>query len=125
MFIQFRPYISIERRMFVVLTPLVVLGFVSIGMMAETPDSSHPITALEARALCIAFGAFRSEAPTADLKHYSVSIDRIDKDFDVAFIPEASRKNPGLIGGETEFGAEIHYIVSYRTGKIIRKHFAR
>ena len=83
------------------------------------------VRALEAKAISVALAAFQAAAPKADLRHYSVLIGRDGKNFDVTFLPDPGPGEELMAGGETKYGAEIHYIISPRSFKIIRTHFAR
>ena len=73
----------------------------------------------------MALHAFQWEAPKADLRHYSIIIERERGDFDVVFLPDSGPGEKFLAGGQTKYGAEIHYIISHRTFTLMRKHFAR
>ena len=108
------------RRLFVILVALVVSETGNSILHAESPT----IRALEAKAICAAFTEYQRTSPNADLKHFSIIVDREGKDYDIVFLPDSP---PGVVstGGSTKYGAEVHYIVSHRTFKILSMHFAR
>ncbi|MEY2536859.1 MAG: hypothetical protein QOG67_599 [Verrucomicrobiota bacterium] len=78
----------------------------------------------EAKAVCVALGAFQKLAPKVDLRHYSVYVEKQGKNFHISFVPD---QFPGefVAGGGTKYGAEIGYVISHRTLKILEQHFTR
>jgi hypothetical protein len=83
---------------------------------------------IEAEAVVAATAALKSQF-TLDLHHYSLYIDHHKTDIEVTFVPdqlrEVGRDYGGVAGGATDYGPEVHYYVSRKTGKVTRHHFAR
>jgi hypothetical protein len=99
---------------------LATCSVVSVGRA----DESH-LRALEAKAVCVALARDQAISPKADLRHYQIIVRKDGKNFDVIFLPDPDPSDPYPVGGSTKYGAEVHYIISPRTYKILRVHFAR
>jgi hypothetical protein len=97
-----------------------------LANVTEAQDSNSPrMRAVEVKALCAAFSAFRSQFPKIQLKHYSVFVKKDGRNFDVVFVPDRDPSNPWLAGGGNAYGAELHFIVSRASSKILRVEFSR
>ena len=83
------------------------------------------LRASDAKAVCVAFAAFQASAPKADLRHYAVLVHKEGKNFDIVFLPDPGPGEETMVGGATKYGAELHYIVSSRTFKVLTMHYAR
>ncbi|SRR6266436_8514107 len=87
-------------------------------------DESH-LRALEAKAVCVALASYQATSPKADLRHFQIIVGTDGKNFDIIFLPDPDPSDPYPVGGSTKYGAEVHYIISRRTYKILRTHLAR
>jgi len=106
----------------------IVIWCAAAGLLAcSRAGAKEPaeLRALEAKAICVAFAAFQASAPKADLRHFSVLVHTEGKNYDVVFLPDPGPGEEFLAGGETKYGAEVHYIISRRTFAVVRKEFAK
>lgn len=95
-------------------------------LFADPPRGDEPrIRALEAKAMRVAFAAFHAEAPKADLRHYSVYLEKEHGNYHVVFLPDAGPGEEFLVGGETKYGAVRGFVISRRTFKILERHFTK
>ncbi len=90
-----------------------------------SPVDVPTVRALEAKAICVALAALLASAPKVDLPHYAVLVGREGKNFDIVFLPDSGPGEENMVGGETMYGAEVHYIISPRTYKILEVHYAK
>ncbi|SRR6266545_7580969 len=87
-------------------------------------DESH-LRALEAKAVCVALADYQTKSPKADLRHFQIVVEKDGPNFDIIFLPDPGPGEKDLVGGSTKYGAEVHYIISPRTYKIVKIHLAR
>jgi hypothetical protein len=98
----------------------------AFALCSSHGESNEPrLRAFEAKAVCAAFAAYQSMAPKADLRHFAIWIDKEGSDYDISFVPDFGPREKPHPGGGTDYGAEVHFIVSHRTFKVLRYHFAR
>src|SRR4051794_24666166 len=110
----------VRRRTFV---PLVTTFTVVFFSLADADEPS--LRALEAKAVCVALAQDQATSPKADLRHFQIIVSRDGGNFDIIFLPDRGPGEKYLVGGSTKYGAEVHYIISPRTYKILKVHFAR
>ena len=96
-------------------------------MMSSSPTraDSPSVRALDAKAICVALVEYQRTSPKADLRHFSIIVDRERNNYDIVFLPDRGPGEELLVGGSTKYGAEVHYIISRRTFKILKMHLAR
>jgi hypothetical protein len=100
----------------------------TLAFMLVTPQAraeEPQVRALEAKAICVALAAYQKTSPDADLRHFSILVDKEGRDYDIVFLPDLGPGEKPHTGGSTHYGAEVHYIISHRTFKILKVHFAR
>jgi len=98
--------------------------FAIVWPLIARADESH-LRALEAKAVCVALAQYQGTSPKADLRHFQIIVGREGKNFGIIFLPDPDPSDPYPVGGSTKYGAEVHYIISPRTYKILKTHFAR
>src|SRR5438874_5269338 len=103
---------------------VVLTGFAALSFSLAHADEPH-LRALEAKAVCVALAQYRATSPKADLRHFQIIVGKDGKNFDIIFLPDPDPSDPYPVGGSTKYGAEVHYIISPRTYKILQTHFAR
>ena len=106
---------------------ILLYAALAVAIVTASGQDGRPpqLRALEAEAVCRALERFRSDAPGAKLRHYSVKVTHTRDTWDVSFVPDSAPGEEDVVGGETSYGAEVHYIFSRPKLKFIRKHFAR
>jgi hypothetical protein len=102
----------------------VLMGFGVVCFSIAYADESH-LRALEAKAVCVALVQYQATSPKADLRHFQIIVGKEGKNFDIIFLPDPDPSDPYPVGGSTKYGAEVHYIISPRTYKILKMHLAR
>jgi hypothetical protein len=102
-----------------------VICSIAVSSMCAQPAAEPRVRALEAKAICPALAAFQAAAPKADLRHYAVLVGKEGRNIDVVFLPDPGPGEEFMVGGATKYGAEVHYIISPRTFKVLRMHYAR
>ena len=94
------------------------------------------LTGREAEAVQLATQVFKSKQGSkdqeghpvyGDLRHYTVQIERHDRNLEVIFFPEEPplKPNEAGTGGSTIYGWEVHYIIALDQMKILEEHYAR
>jgi hypothetical protein len=110
----------VTRRIYIALLAGLAAAWCSIA------DADEPrLRALEAKAVCVALAQYQATSPKADLRHFQIIVGKEGKNFDIIFLPDPDPSDPYPVGGSTKYGAEVHYIISPRTYKILRMHLAR
>ena len=108
----------VKRRTFVAL----LATFVVVSVVGANESR---LRALEAKAVCVALASYQATSPKADLRHFQIIVGKEGKNFDIIFLPDPDPSDPYPVGGSTKYGAEVHYIISPRTYKILSTHLAR
>jgi hypothetical protein len=108
----------IKRRTF-----LALLATFAVLCLARADESR--LRALEAKAVCVALANYQATSPKADLRHFQIIVAKEGKNFDIIFLPDPDPSDPYPVGGSTKYGAEVHYIISPRTYRLLRTHLAR
>jgi len=108
-------------RVFAFLTAAAGCVFTSASALGD----SASLRALDAKAVCVALAECQRTSPKADLRHFSIIVDRDGNNYDIVFLPDRGPGEELLVGGSTKYGAEVHYIISRRTFKILKMHLAR
>ena len=116
-----------------VFSRIVLMSTLAFGSLAnagmQTPES--PATTVEldgcrARALDVAFDAFRDKLPDAALERYSVHVhDARDGVVQVVFEPRLAAGEAPTLGGRTSAGAELNVWVKTDGYTVDRTSFAR
>ena len=92
------------------------------------------LTGREAEAISLATRVFKSKQGSkdqeghpvyGDLKHYDVDVERHGRKLEVIFVPKWSPTEKPHPGGSTDYGWEVHYIISLDEMKILEEHYAR
>jgi hypothetical protein len=108
-----------------ILVLLVLIMIPAMGMCAPHGTDKPTMKALQVRACCVAMKDFLSTENNADLNHFAVQVSEDNDSYEVIFIPDQMPNGPSVRGGRTQYGREVHYIVSRGTWQITRKTFAR
>ena len=92
------------------------------------------LTGREAEAISLATKVFKSKQGSkdqeghpvyGDLKHYDVDVERHGQTLEVIFVPKWAPTEEHHPGGSTDYGWEVHYIISLDRMKILEEHYAR
>jgi hypothetical protein len=102
--------------------PIRTILFVGLLMFVRA-SSAADMRGAEAEAIAVAVSAFKKIYAKPDLKHYSVQYVRRGSNLQITFTPDSGRQN--IIGGATEYGPAMTYVISLRTFKIVRYNFWR
>jgi hypothetical protein len=72
----------------------------------------------------VAFQRHKKDYPEADLTHFVVQLRPRQKEVEVIFLPDPV---PGstLMGGKTEFGEEVHYVISKASHTVLKVTYGR
>lgn len=107
---------------------LLSAALLQLAVADPTLRGSTELSGSLTQAVTAATNAFKAQF-TLDLKHYTIYIDKHEKEFEVTFVPDEPHKvdarHPGIAGGESVYGPEVHYFVSRKTFKVIRYEYAR
>jgi hypothetical protein len=117
--------LSLSRSM--VTRPICIGVLTTLAVVCSSiayADEPH-LRALEAKAVCVALAQYQATSPKADLRHFQIIVGKEGKNFDIIFLPDPDPTDPHPVGGSTKYGAEVHYIISPRTYKILKMHLAR
>jgi hypothetical protein len=104
---------------------IALCAFVIVAFNSPAHGEEKTITALEAKAVAVAFAAYQKMVPRVNLRLFSVIIGRDGRDYDIVFLPDSPPGEEAGTGGGTRYGAEVHFIISPRTFKVVRWHLAR
>lgn len=92
------------------------------------------LTGREVEAICLATKVFKSKQGSkdqegrpvyGDLKHYDVDVERHGRKVEIIFGPKWALDEEHHPGGSTNYGWEVHYIISLDQMKILEEHYAR
>jgi hypothetical protein len=103
----------------------------SLASITFATDKEIELEGSDASALCYALKAFTRDYPKTDLKNFSVYIEVPDdrKLAQIAFVPLPEPVNLKTLvlrlGGSNKFGEEVHYVLSRKPLKIVRKFYGR
>ena len=104
---------------------LLALGaLLSSGTMQDEQQRVR-LTGPQLRACTSALKEFARRPEKHDLSKYHVVVESISEGFKVVFVPNTAPGETGLVGGETAYGPEVHYIVSGKNFRILRTHYAK
>ena len=112
-----------------------LISVLLLPLVAYAADPVH-LTGREAEAIQLATKVFKSKQGSkdqeghpvfADLKHYTVVVERHGRKLEVVFVPEEAplKPNEAGTGGGTIYGWEVHYIIELDQIKILEEHYAR
>jgi hypothetical protein len=110
---------------------VILLLSISVTFAAEpATDTTVHLTGREAEAMVIAAADFKQKHYSAsrELSHYSIEIERHDKEIEITFLPDEPRplrENEAGTGSGTAYGLCVTYVMSLSPPKIIRFYFAR
>lgn len=103
----------------------------SLVPMALATEKEVEIEGSDVAALCYAMKKFAKDYPHADLKHFSVYVE-VSEDSSqaqIAFVPLPEPRKPGElvlnVGGSNKFGEEVHYVMSRKPLKVVRKFYGK
>lgn len=91
-------------------------------------EDATKLTGSEAAATALAVNAFKKIYAKPDLRHYSVELNRRNKQLEVTFIADTPKNYPpgtAGTGGGSKFGPDMTYIVSLEQLKIVSFNFYR
>ena len=110
---------------------VVAVAFLVIARNAWCGEDDM-MTGSQLQACSVALVRFKSDQAHAEIANFRVVVHDHPTEFEVVFIPNQPRATvPQLegrtvvLGGETEYGREVHYFISKDTFEISRQHFAR
>ena len=88
------------------------------------------LTGKEVEAMVIAAAHFKQKHYSAsrELSHYTVDVERHDKEIEITFLPDEPRplrENEAGTGSGTAYGLCVTYVMSLNPPKIVRFYFAR
>ena len=104
-----------------------------LPLVSYAADPVH-LAGREAEAIQLATKVFKSKQGSkdqeghpvyGDLKHYDVEVERHGRKLEVIFVPKWSPTEKPHPGGSTDYGWEVHYIISLDQMKILEEHYAR
>jgi hypothetical protein len=95
---------------------------VPLVMVAAAVATAAPqMRGSEAAAVAAAVAEFKNIYAKPDLRHYSVRYVRQRDALEITFVPDLDRR--GTIGGETDYGPEMTYLISLTTFKVLHYNF--
>ena len=117
---------------------LVIAIVIGATILSDAADLRE-ISGEEAEALALALKVFKSKQGSKDehgnpvygeLKHYTVDLTRDGDKLEIDFGPEFGPKDKGpdgmpKVGGATQYGWEIVYVVSLKEMKLLEEHYSR
>jgi hypothetical protein len=111
-----------------ILIPL--CGITMIFAAEPKEDQAVHLTGKEVEAMIIAAADFNQKHYSAsrDLSHYTVDVERHDKEIEITFLPDEPRplrENEAGSGSGTAYGLCVTYVMSLNPPKIVRFYFAR
>src|SRR5262249_25530370 len=110
-----------------------VIAALLLPVISYAADEVH-LTGREAEAIQLATKVFKSKQGSTDheghpvygdLKHYDVDVERHGRKLEVIFLPKWAPSEQPHPGGSTDYGWEVHYIISLDQMKILEEHYAR
>lgn len=111
----------------------IVILFCGIcSILAAEPNENETVhlTGKEVEAMVIAAAHFKQKHYSAsrELSHYTVDVERHDKEIEITFLPDEPRplrENEAGTGSGTAYGLCVTYVMSLNPPKIVRFYFAR
>lgn len=119
------------------LRPLILTSIACALICRASATDLRELTGREAEAVALALKVFKSKQGSkdeaghpvyGDLKHYSVELRRDADKLQVAFVPEtrdSTASGPYTVGGATEYGWAVIYVIALDKMKILDEHYSR
>lgn len=102
----------ISRTVLMTMTTLAVSPLTLGAGSAAANGDRVKLDGPQARAISVAYEAYRQKAPNAELENYTVVVQPDDGKIKVSFVPKPVEGAPPTLGGRNANGAEISVWVS-------------
>ena len=104
-----------------VITIVVAIFLHSSGWASEKTILSGQ----QLKACMVALAEYERFAQKAPTEHYTVWVTDLPEGIEVVFVPYGPNDKTTMKGGGSEYGDEIHYLISRDTFEVVRVTFAR